>query len=170
MFLSAKGVTESRVSDGGQSVPFDLPGDDGEFDVNEFRSGRQRQLVPYAIFSQWAEMQRKSYEFLEKAMAGLSDGSTPGTQPEPAKQYVFPPELLGKDINNILVTDVRLGLPPGCMAALAHAGVVSVAALKQHMEEGTLTKIPKIGKAKAKVISETLRAFLDAAQAHAEAE
>ena len=168
VFLSAKGLTESRSSDGDNSVPFDLPGDDGSVDGIEPQREEQRVSVPFGIFRQWAKLQRESFEFLEKALSTMPNSSTPGAPAEPAKQYTFPPELLAKDINNILVSDVRLGLPPGCIAALGHAGVVSAAALKQHMEEGTLTKIPKIGKAKAKVISETLRAFLNAVQAREE--
>lgn len=171
MFLRASDVQESRPSEESQ-VPFVLSDDElSEFDLDATTPPTLQQFTPHGgrsivdALREWAEAQRRSYDVLAKALGQSlvpSESSIPpvGTV---SKQYVFPPALLGKALENIQVTDIGFGLPPGCATALNQAGVISVAMLKQHVDGGTLTKLPKIGRAKASVISETLRAFMAAA-------
>lgn len=174
VMLSAKGITESTQPDESELVPFDLPGDDTPpFDaesaiyVDTRKIPQATAAAPdlLATLRQWAQMQRDSYEFLVRAFAGVPAGISVATS-SVAVPSKFPPDLLAKPLENILVSDERLSLPGGCVSVLESAGICSVAMLAERMNGGGLTKIPRIGKAKAAVIGETLRAFIAAVEDH----
>lgn len=176
VMLSAKGITEASTASEADAKPFDLP-DDGvpSFDADTAIYVNTRDLphcssgAPDLLITlrQWAQMQRDSYEFLVKAFACVPAGLSVVTSSVDVPPK-FPPDLLAKPFENILVSDERLGLPDGCISVLERAGICSVAMLTERMNSGGLTKLPRIGKAKAAVIGETLRAFLSAVKEHQE--
>lgn len=174
IMLSAKGVTEVTPIKEADLKPFDLPGDDNEppFDggttyenhkVTTAERARQSPSDWFAAVIQFAKAQHTAYGNLVKALT--VDAPAVATSPA-APNFAFPPELLSKAIENIMVSDARLGIPPGCVAVLEGAGCISLAMLIEKYRTGELTKIPRIGKAKASVIAETLRAFLAAVDSH----
>ncbi len=167
MLLSAKGITESGPVQEIDTAPFDLVDDDQQPDeAADINSTGQVDLL--AVVSEWARLQRKAYDDLLEHIRvfGYVPKSRPRPKPAVPTPQMFPADLLARSLENILVNDSRLGLPPGCIKILNDAGIVSAAMLAQHITEQTLVKIPRIGKAKAAVISETMRAFEAARKSH----
>jgi hypothetical protein len=176
--LSAVGVSEVKPADESASVPFDLAGDDeAPFDGGLPIVANAASLPATAMpavgpglldaLRQWAEMQRRSFELLEKAFATVPAGFSIATSTS-VKTTAFPQELLSKPWDNIQIGDVKFGMPPGCVKLLTDAGLVSVAGLANCINANELTKLPRVGKAKAAVIAETFRAFERAVKAHQE--
>ncbi len=173
IMLSAKGVTEVSPIKEADLKPFDLAGDDeppfeggtAYENVKTSSAERAQQTPPdwFAAVIEFAKAQRSAYDNLVKALANVAPVVA---SPTPARSHAFPPELLSRPLVNIMVSDTRLGIPPGCVAVLEGAGILSAAMLVEKFHSGELTKIPRIGKAKASVIAETLRAFLAAVESH----
>lgn len=167
VMLSARGVSEISTTTEESTEPFYIPDDPIP------STGILPESVTVDLFTvlrQWSEMQRKSYELLEKAFAGVPPGLsvvTSSSERKPVPRQ-FPVDLLAKPLENILISDERLGLPAGCVAVITRAGILSLAMLAEKVESGTVTRLPRIGKAKASVIGETVRAFMAAAKNYRE--
>lgn len=169
VMLSARGISETSTVTKEPAGPFHLDDDSPQ------PTGLPIDSTPVdllTVIRRWAEMQRQSYEYLERAFAGVPAGLsvvTSSAKPQQVERQ-FPVDLLCRSLENILIADERLGLPPGCVATLNRAGIVSLAALAERVQAGAVTRIPRIGKAKTAVISETVNAFLRAAKSHQDEE
>lgn len=180
--LSAVGISELKSVNEADQVPFDLI---DEPTVSENEKPRDRVSTSTAPTKPTNTAMRSAMEQLIKAQAAFTAGlmelmaaileATEGGQltgPPDARPIAvapslsYSPDLLGKPWDNLQVADTRLGFPAGCVKVLTEAGVVSVASLAERIESGELIRLPKVGKAKAAVITETFRAFQRAVEDH----
>lgn len=173
--LSAVGMSEVRPMSENASQPFDLHGDDdvpGEDQSQASPHPSPVGLPPtndqlLMIFHTWVTQQRKAYQDLEAALGALTISPTGKAcvQINELVQHSYPADLLSKPWDNLMVSDARLGFPAGCIKVLNEAGVISLEALSSCIAAQGLTRLPKVGKAKAAVILETYRAFERAVEA-----
>lgn len=169
MFLSAKGISESRLASEAEATPFNMLDDPAIDDVESVEVSStlsaDGSLLP--VIAEYARLQRNALDDLLKFIAAF--GYVPKSLPKRTVRTAdtqpvatFPAEILCKPLEQVQVGDARLGLPVGCIKILNDAGVLSASMLMQHITEQTLVQLPRIGKAKSLVIAETMRAFVTA--------
>jgi len=170
VMLSSRGVSEISPVNEADLKPFDLAepthADDSQ-SVMATNDGPTYGASPLLdVIRQWAEMQRQSFELLAMAFVHVPPGLSVVTSSGPAKSYNFPPEVLGKPLDNLLVSDDRIGIPNGLVKILNENGIQSMGMLFERYDAGEITKLPRVGKAKAALLIEILRAFRDALKQH----
>ncbi len=165
--LSAKGVSELKPVNEADLAPFDLAVDECSLgpmdDVSALPLLGGSRL---AILGDFAKGMAALFTRLERSLSGAVAAPD---KLQPAKAY--PPDLLSRPWENLLIADPRLSFPAGCVKVLNEAGVVSLSMLKSLITAGELTRLPKVGKAKAAVITEVFEAFaraVNAAQSESE--
>jgi len=167
VMLSSRGVSEISPINEADLKQFDLtdqsPVEETPNTTTEATYGPSPLLD---VIRQWAEMQRQSFELLAMAFVHVPPGLSVVTSSGPAKSYNFPPEVLGKPLDNLLVSDDRIGIPNGLVKILNENGIQSMGMLFERYDAGEITKLPRVGKAKAALLIEILRAFRDALKQH----
>ena len=165
--LSAVGIKEwtppKQTSLGGFSI-------DDE-DVADVAGRVDAQPVSVSLLDalrEWSRLQRQALDALDKIFAnvpaGLSVVSSTDSEPQGDTEAQYPAGLLAKPWENITIDTPELGFPPGIVKLLNQAGVISLVVLYDHVINRTLCNLPRIGKAKGELITDTVDAFWRACQ------